>query len=482
MNHQQRRKKIWFDVDTSLMLKAGTRSSNLALIQTASALRRIEKVFPSIEFKTVPFSSPGDRDLKTDLRISEGDFFTKDLDQAVLSGKLDCAVHSAKDLPETLPDELGMFLLPWKEDPRDVMIFSEKFKQNPHDKPVIGVSSNRREAFCKKRYPNCIMKSIRGDIETRLAQLDSEDYDIVIMASAALIRLNMTKRIDEWISLEKLPAPERQGVLAVTYHNNNRFMRTMSRFFKKQHLDPCCLSTSTVMLTCSEKLMQKSVEMIKEYRGIPIETPLIKLVPTENCFEESELSKFDWLILTSPTAVSIFLSQVSSSLKLPKIAVCGPGTEKILVENGMKADLVADTNFGSQGMVDALQTTLTRDDKVLRFCSDYSSGTITSALNKMGCDVDERTLYKNIPRKIENLPDFDVVFFASSSAIKAFVEQWGTMPLDRKIVITIGEPTFKTACKLMPDCHALMASKATVKGMVATTADLIEFRELLLRS
>jgi len=482
MNHQKRRKKIWFDVDTSLMLKAGTRSSNLAVIQTQSALRRIEKVFPSIEFRTVPFSSPGDRDLNTDLRESAADFFTKDLDHAVLNGKLDCAVHSAKDLPEELPDKMGMFFLPWKEDPRDVLLFSKKFREKPHSQPIIGVSSDRREAFCKKRYPNCVMKSIRGDIESRLTQLDSEDYDIVIMASAALIRLKLTHRIDEWISLEELPSPERQGVLAITYHIENRFMRTISRFFKKQHFDPCCLSTSTVMLTCSEKLMPKSVALIKEYHGIPIETPLIKLVPTENCFEVSELYSFDWLVLTSPTAVSIFLSQISTDIQLPKVAVCGPGTEKILVEHGLKADLVADDNFGSQGMVEALEGAIAKGDRVLRFCSDYSSETITSALHNMGCEVDERVLYQNIPRKIEDLPDFDVVFFASSSAIKAFVEQWGAMPLDRKIIITIGEPTFKTACKLIPDCHALMASKATVKGMVAATADLIEFRERLLRS
>ncbi len=479
MRRLQSRRKVWYNVDATVMLKAGTRSSNLAIIQTASALNRLQGVFPKLEFEMTPLSSPGDRDLKTDLRCSDPDFFTRDLDEAIIKGEIDCAVHSAKDLPEQLRPELDFFLLPWKEDPRDVLIFSHSYRQLPHDKPVIGVSSERREEFCRRRFPEAKMKAIRGDIETRLQQLDAGEFDIVIMAAAALKRLDLTERIDEWIALADLPAPERQGVLAITFSVENKFMRELARFFRQKHSDPCCLCYSNVLLTCSEHLLEKSIPLVKKYRGVPALAPMIRLVPEENVFSPAELTNYDRIVLTSPTAVEIFTSSLEDGNTLPPIAACGPGTAETLERKGFKVDISATEKYGSEGLIGCLEGKVKTGEKILRLCSDQSSKQITIALDKIGAEVEERILYRNVPVKAETLPEFDAVFFASSSAVNAFIDQWGYEMLEKKEIIAIGKPTFTTICEKMPNCHAIMASKSTVKGMIAELAALLNYRERL---
>ena len=97
--------------------RAGARKSKLSKIQTEYALSKIGKLL-NVSFETIYLSSPGDRDRITDLQESPGDFFTRDLDEDLLSGKIDCALHSAKDLPCVLQEGIDWCWLPWKEDPR----------------------------------------------------------------------------------------------------------------------------------------------------------------------------------------------------------------------------------------------------------------------------------------------------------------------------------------------------------------------------
>lgn len=218
--------------EAKFTFKAGTRSSRLAVVQTGNALRKLEKHFPQCRFEEVLLSSPGDRDLTTDLRESSDNFFTRDLDEKVLSGELDCAVHSAKDVPDPPVEGLDWFWLPWKEDRRDAIILPVgKTMADVPDKPVIGVSSDRREEYSLSRFPSAELRAIRGNIEERLKQLDDGDFDVVIMAAAALVRLGLTERISEWISIEDLPPPEAQGTLCLTFRDGDeRFMRMRSLF------------------------------------------------------------------------------------------------------------------------------------------------------------------------------------------------------------------------------------------------------------
>jgi hydroxymethylbilane synthase len=199
----------------NMTLRAGTRGSALAVLQTRDTLERLAALFPALAFETVTVETPGDRDLTTDLRQSPGDFFTRDLDDALREGRIDLAVHSAKDLPEPLPEDLDWFWLPWREDPRDAWVLPEgrRWTDLPAC-PVVGVSSERRAACTLRRFPEAVLKPIRGTIQSRLAQLDAGGYDAMLMAGAALNRLGLAHRVAEWVPLDELPVPEGQGRLA----------------------------------------------------------------------------------------------------------------------------------------------------------------------------------------------------------------------------------------------------------------------------
>ncbi len=200
------------------MYRAGTRASRLALIQTREALRQFESRLTGVAFELVPCSSPGDRDLATDLRTSPGDFFTRDLDDAVREGRLDLAIHSAKDLPDPLPEGLDWCWLPWREDPRDALVLAPgRTVAALPAAPVIGISSDRRAGWCRARFPGAELRPIRGNIDERLAQLDAGAYDAILMAGAALARLGLAERVSEWIPLDALAVPDGQGVLALTF-------------------------------------------------------------------------------------------------------------------------------------------------------------------------------------------------------------------------------------------------------------------------
>ena len=216
------------------IFKAGTRGSRLALAQTQDALDKLSALFPDIGFERVSVTTPGDRDLTTDLRVSPGDFFTRDLDDALRGGSIDIAVHSAKDLPDPVPAGLDWFWLPWREEPRDAWILPPgKTWADLPDAPVVGVSSERRETFCRHRFPNAVMKPIRGSIPSRLEQLDAGGYDAILMAGAALNRLGMGGRISEWVPLSELAVPAGQGYLAVTFRQNDPVWTRLRSCFVK---------------------------------------------------------------------------------------------------------------------------------------------------------------------------------------------------------------------------------------------------------
>jgi uroporphyrinogen III methyltransferase/synthase len=216
------------------LLKVGTRGSKLAMIQTQETLSRMETLFPELGFTVAPMATIGDVDLTTDLRQSPDDFFTRDLDEAVRSGRIDIAVHSAKDLPDPVAADLDWFWLPWREDPRDAWILPKgKTLADLPAAPVVGISSARREAYCQTRFPQAVMKTIRGTIQSRLEQLDAGHYDAMLMAGAALKRLSLEERVTEWVPLEALAVPAGQGYLAVTFRMGDPVLTKLRGYFVK---------------------------------------------------------------------------------------------------------------------------------------------------------------------------------------------------------------------------------------------------------
>jgi len=187
-----------------------------------------------LRYEEAPASSPGDRDRTLDLSESPPDFFTRDLDDQLLAGGIDCAVHSAKDVPDPLRQGLDGCWLPWREDPRDALVRPAGWGLDtlPRD-ARIGVSSGRRSAYCRARFPQARLAPVRGDIPDRLLQLDRGDYDLLVLAGAALNRLGMRARVTEWIPVEELPPPDGQGFLALTFRAGDpRFLALRALFVK----------------------------------------------------------------------------------------------------------------------------------------------------------------------------------------------------------------------------------------------------------
>ena len=235
------------------VFKIGARGSALSLVQTRAAVRSLRQTFPDTRWRIVPMASPGDRDQTTPLEKSAPDFFTRDLDEAVRKGKIDCAVHSAKDLPgysgaggDMVTEGLDWFWLPEREDPRDCWVFraNQEFNGLKGVKGLkIGISSARRRAFARRAFPKAKLLPIRGTIDSRIRQMLEGRYDALLMALAGLKRLfkvsGDTFRLDGQavrfapISVEELSPPEAQGVLAVTFRTGDaRFAAMRSRFVK----------------------------------------------------------------------------------------------------------------------------------------------------------------------------------------------------------------------------------------------------------
>jgi uroporphyrinogen III methyltransferase/synthase len=674
--------------ESLLRLRVGTRNSRLALIQSQGALDRLHERLPAVSCQLVEISSPGDRDRTMNLPDSPEDFFTRDLDDGILDGSLDAAIHSAKDLPETLRDGLDGCWLPVPEDPRDVVILRPgETREDLPDQPRIGVSSDRRVGWCKSHMPKAELLPIRGNIEDRLAQLDEGAFDVVLMAGCALVRLGLADRISEWIPLSELASPDGQGSLALTFRRGDeRFTRLRSLFMKPVtfvgagagdaslctvagmdalahcdvclhdtlmapallgHLpdhtlcidvgkragahtvaqkdttqmildyarrgkrvvrlkggDPCifgrlaeeiealdalhlpyrvvpgisslsvmgastgilmtrrgvsngftvmtgrgeggtvtpvgdadrrklplvffmaisawpelkaqliadglseespaavilnagtpaekvlrgdvssigdlvaaavkgvegkpaglvvvgdvarfgftrewgALKGQRVLLTCSAALQDEACRSVRAAGGVPLPLPLIRMNPTPAAADvAADVADYDWLIVTSPSAVRCLLQalrEAETDLRaLPAIMACGPGTLRELKAAGLNADAVPTSGFGAEGLLPLVKERIAAGARVLRVRSDRAGRGLADRLREQVDEVDDVCIYRNEPVTGAELPECDVVFFASSSAVTAFIETWGSESLADRTVLAIGQPTAKT--------------------------------------
>jgi len=215
------------------LLKVGARGSRLSLAQTQGAVEFLAQAFPGTRYRVMAVETPGDRDLTTPIEKSAPDFFTRDLDEAVRDGRIDFAVHSAKDLPETIADDLDWFWLPNRADPRDAWVT----RADGGRVRTVGVSSERRRAYAYARFPKAKLLPIRGAIDSRIEQVRTGRFDAVLMAMAGLDRLYPQGLPDgirvEPIPTDELPPPEAQGYLAVVFRAGDARLVAMRRHFVK---------------------------------------------------------------------------------------------------------------------------------------------------------------------------------------------------------------------------------------------------------
>lgn len=194
-------------------IRIGTRGSRLAMIQAEMAARAISAWDPSIETELVPIKTTGDHILDRTLEeIGGKGLFVRELDAALLEGRVDFTVHSAKDLPLELDPRLPVAAASRREDPRDALVLPA-FGAIP-DKP-LGSASARRRIQLARLFPGRQTAPIRGNVLTRLEKLDGGAYSGLVLAAAGLKRLGLEGRISRYFQPEELLPAACQGILAI---------------------------------------------------------------------------------------------------------------------------------------------------------------------------------------------------------------------------------------------------------------------------
>lgn len=198
-------------------LRIATRQSPLALWQANFVKAELEKHFPELQIELFTMVTKGDIILDTPLaKIGGKGLFVKELELALLENRADIAVHSMKDVPMTFPEGLGLAVICEREDPRDAFVSNQYQSLDELPKgAVVGTSSLRRQCQLMAAYPHLEIKSLRGNVGTRLSKLDNGEYDAIILASAGLIRLGMPERIRSFISVEQSLPAAGQGAVGI---------------------------------------------------------------------------------------------------------------------------------------------------------------------------------------------------------------------------------------------------------------------------
>ena len=197
-------------------IRVGTRGSALARLQTEEVLDALRAAHPGLDFQTNIVRTQGDVNATAPLAGMGLGVFVKEIEQQLLSGRIDLAVHSLKDMPTALPEGLTIGAVLRRQDPRDVQV--NKWDLPLADLPAdtrIGTSSPRRMAQLKHHHPALQVAPLRGNVETRLNKIQAGECDGAVLAAAGLIRLDLDSQISEHLDPTRFVPPPGQGALAV---------------------------------------------------------------------------------------------------------------------------------------------------------------------------------------------------------------------------------------------------------------------------
>lgn len=207
----------------------GTRGSSLALAQTNQTIESLKKIAPNVRFEVVSIKTQGDRMHDVGTTAVEGkSLFTKEIEDSLIKGRVDLAVHSMKDLTTDLPAGLVVAAVPERVNPRDVLISrnKEKFEQLPGG-ARIGTSSARRRAQLLAARGDLEIVDMHGNIDTRLSKLEKGDYEAIVLAAAGLIRLGLENHVTEFLKPGVMLPAVGQGALAVQSREDDIEIRSL---------------------------------------------------------------------------------------------------------------------------------------------------------------------------------------------------------------------------------------------------------------
>lgn len=232
-------------------IRIATRNSPLALWQAEFVKAELGKLHPGIQVDLVGFKTRGDIMLDSPLsKIGGKALFVKELEVAMLNDEADIAVHSMKDVPMEFPDGLGLAVICEREDPRDAFVSNQY--ANLDELPegaVLGTSSLRRQCQILAHRPDLQIRSLRGNVQTRLGKLDAGEFDAIVLAAAGLLRLEMHDRIAWFIDpVTSIPAGG-QGAVGIECRTDDKKVREL--------LAPLAHEETTIAVTAERALNKR---------------------------------------------------------------------------------------------------------------------------------------------------------------------------------------------------------------------------------
>jgi hydroxymethylbilane synthase len=222
-------------------IRIGTRGSALALWQAEWVKSELEKKYPGTAVTLTKIKTTGDKILDVPLaKVGGKGLFVKEIEEAMLEGEIDIAVHSMKDVPTFFPDGLHLSCITKREDPRDALLTRNKVKFNDLPKGAnVGTSSLRRQAQLMNVRPDFVIHQLRGNVDTRLRKLKEGQYDAIILAAAGVKRLGLAENVSEYIDPRiSLPAIG-QGALGIECRVDDRELNDLIAFFNHADTRTC---------------------------------------------------------------------------------------------------------------------------------------------------------------------------------------------------------------------------------------------------
>jgi hydroxymethylbilane synthase len=201
----------------------------LALTQSGLIRKRIESVRPGVKVELTIIKTTGDKIQDVPLaKVGGKGLFVKEIEEALLAGEVDLAVHSMKDVPAALPVGLVIGVIPEREDPRDVLVTQKAVAlADLPPSAVVGSSSLRRAAQIRARRPDIRMETLRGNLDTRLRKLSDGMYDAIVLAAAGLHRMGWQDRITAYLEVDDFLPAIGQGALGLEFRSDDRAIRDL---------------------------------------------------------------------------------------------------------------------------------------------------------------------------------------------------------------------------------------------------------------